>query len=85
MSLSELDRVRSIALALPEVSERLSHGAPCFSAPTPGASGVFGDWVGVYLDTRDDLAVDWGEVAAIVEDAYRLRAPKRLIAQLDGM
>lgn len=26
----ELDRVRRIALALPEVSERLSHGEPCF-------------------------------------------------------
>ncbi len=26
----ELDRVRRIALALPEVNERLSHGEPCF-------------------------------------------------------
>jgi hypothetical protein len=26
----ELDRVRRIALALPEVNERLSHGTPCF-------------------------------------------------------
>jgi hypothetical protein len=26
----ELDRVRAIALALPEVTERLSHGATCF-------------------------------------------------------
>lgn len=26
----ELDRVRRIALALPEVTERLSHGEPCF-------------------------------------------------------
>ena len=26
----ELDRVRKIALALPEVNERLSHGEPCF-------------------------------------------------------
>lgn len=26
----ELDRVRGIALALPEVSERISHGEPCF-------------------------------------------------------
>ncbi|MDB5075830.1 MAG: hypothetical protein JWO42_2009 [Chloroflexi bacterium] len=25
-----LDRLRAIALALPEVSERMSHGAPCF-------------------------------------------------------
>jgi hypothetical protein len=27
---SDLERVRQIALALPEVSERLSHGATCF-------------------------------------------------------
>lgn len=27
---TELDRVRAIALALPEVTERLSHGAPTF-------------------------------------------------------
>jgi hypothetical protein len=30
MGLSELDGVRRIALTLPEVNERLSHGAPCF-------------------------------------------------------
>jgi len=122
-----LERVRQIALALPEVTERLSHGAPCFFirdrkpigrfhdidfagdgrvslwcpappgvrdelvttepdrffAPTPSASGVFGDWIGVYLDTEGDLAVDWQEIAAIVEEAYRLRAPKTLVARLD--
>jgi len=30
MGRSELDGVRKIALALPEVNERLSHGAACF-------------------------------------------------------
>jgi hypothetical protein len=30
MGTHELDRVRGIALALPEVHERLSHGEPCF-------------------------------------------------------
>jgi len=30
MGTPELDRVRGIALALPDVNERLSHGAPCF-------------------------------------------------------
>jgi hypothetical protein len=30
MAQNELDGVRKIALALPEVNERLSHGAPCF-------------------------------------------------------
>ena len=36
-------------------------------------------WVGVRLD----VDVDWDEVADIVEDAYRLVAPKKLVAQLD--
>jgi hypothetical protein len=30
MGALELNRVREIALALPEVNERFSHGAPCF-------------------------------------------------------
>ncbi len=37
-------------------------------------------WLGVRLDTDPD----WDEVAALVEDAYRLVAPKTLIARLDG-
>ena len=36
-------------------------------------------WLGVRLDVR----VDWDEIAAIVEDAYRVVAPKTLVAQLD--
>lgn len=54
-----------------------------FFAPTPSASGVFGDWIGVYLDTSGELAVDWDEIAAIIEGAYRLRAPRTLVARLD--
>lgn len=127
MASHPLERIREIALALPQVTERLSAGAPCFFvadrkpicrfhdaefandgrtsiwcpaptgvrdelvatepdrffAPTPSASGVFGDWIGIYLDTKDELAVDWREVAAIIEEAYRLRAPKRLVARFD--
>jgi hypothetical protein len=37
-------------------------------------------WLGVRLD-RD---LDWDEVAGIVEDAYRLVAPKKLVAELDA-
>jgi hypothetical protein len=38
-------------------------------------------WVGLRLDLQD---VDWGEVAELVADSYRLVAPKRLagLAQL---
>jgi hypothetical protein len=126
MGTKELGRVRKLALALPEVNERLSHGAPCFFvrdkrplayfhdadsqgdgritlwcpappgvreelveteperffAPTPSSSGVFKDWIGVFLDSSSGTRVDWTEVAAVLEDAYRLVAPKKLIAQL---
>ena len=120
-------RVRGIALALPDVSERVSHGEPCFFVretralcyyhddhnddgrlslwcpaapgvqdelvsaepgrffkPPTSARGTFSDWLGVFLDTTGDDIVDWDEIAAIVEDAYRLVAPRSLIAELDG-
>ncbi len=126
MGASELDRLRRTALALPEVSERLSHGAPCFFvrgtqpicyfhdhhrgddrislwcpapagvaeslvnaeperffAPLTSVAGAFSGWLGVYLDATGEDAVDWVEVGAIVEDAYRTVAPKSLIARLD--
>ncbi|HEX3816408.1 MAG TPA: MmcQ/YjbR family DNA-binding protein [Mycobacteriales bacterium] len=37
-------------------------------------------WVGVFLDVP---GVDWDEIAEIVQDGYRMVAPKTLIAQLD--
>lgn len=46
-----------------------------FSPPYVGPSG----WVGIYLDRNPD----WKETAAILEDAYRLIAPKKLLAKLD--
>lgn len=42
-----------------------------FVPPYVGPSG----WIGVWLDD----GVDWTEVKHIVEDAYRLIAPKRLL------
>jgi predicted DNA-binding protein (MmcQ/YjbR family) len=35
-------------------------------------------WLGVYLD----VPVDWAEIAEIVTEAYRMIAPKKLVAQL---
>jgi hypothetical protein len=113
-----LPRLRAICLALPEATERLSHGEPtwfvrdkksfamyadrhhddrvAFWCPAPpgvqaelvetepdrffrppyvGPSG----WLGVYLD----VPVDWDEITAIVREAYRNVAPKRLAALLD--
>jgi hypothetical protein len=121
----ELDRVRAIALALPEVTERLSHGATCFFVrykrplcyfhdhhnddrvtlwcpappgaqealvareprrffkPPTSASGTFSDWLGVFLDPPGDAAVDWDEIAEILEDAFRLVAPVTAVTELD--
>ena len=114
-----LDRLREICLALPETTERPSHGAPTFfvrdkktfvmfmddhhgdgrlaiwCAAPEGVQGSLVDeeperffvppyvghrgWLGVRLD----VDVDWDEIAGIVEDGYRLVAPKRLVAELD--
>jgi len=38
-------------------------------------------WLGLWLDTPQ---VDWEEVEAILVGAYRLTAPKKLIAELDA-
>jgi hypothetical protein len=37
-------------------------------------------WLGVRLD----VSVDWDEIADLVVDAYRMVAPKRLLAELDA-
>jgi hypothetical protein len=46
-----------------------------FRPPYVGHRG----WIGVRLDGD----VDWGEIAEVAEDAYRVIAPARLIALLD--
>jgi hypothetical protein len=114
-----LERLRRLCLALPETSERLSHGEPTWfvrdkrafamyanhhhddrlavwlAAPpdaqrilvaseperffTPPYVGVRG-WLGVWLD----VPVDWDELADLVADAYRMVAPRRLLATLDA-
>ncbi len=114
-----IERLRQICLALPETTERLSHGEPTFfirdrktfvmcadhhhddrlafwcAAPDgfqrmlveaepdrffiPPYVGHRG-WLGVRLD----VPVDWDEIRAIVEGAYREVAPRRLVAELDA-
>lgn len=112
-------RVRAICLALPGVTEKVSHGSPAFfagkqflmlwvhghhdhqfphlwCAAPPGAQAELvmteGErffrppyvggrgWVGVRLDGT----IDWRELEAICEDAYRTVASKRLLATLDA-
>jgi predicted DNA-binding protein (MmcQ/YjbR family) len=113
-----LESLRRLCLALPETTERLSHGEPTWfvrdkktfvsyanhhhddrlgfwCAAPPGVQEALvaqssdryyrppyvghRGWLGVYLD----VPVDWAEIAEIVEDAYRMIAPKRLVAELD--
>ena len=45
-----------------------------FKPPYVGDRG----WLGMYLDGN----VNWGQVAAIVEEAYKSAAPKKLIATI---
>ena len=64
--------MRKICLALPETSERLSHGAPTFFVPPyVGHRG----WLGVRLDR----GLDWNELAGIAEDAWAKVAPPKLV------
>jgi hypothetical protein len=46
-----------------------------FVPPYVGKSG----WVGAFIDR----GADWEIVADLLRDAYRLTAPKKLVAQLD--
>ena len=114
-----LDRVRALIEALPETSEKLSHGAPtwwggrktfaCYhdgsydegrravwiKAPDGAQAALIeadparfyrpkylgpSGWVGVRLEGK----VDWGEIEDLLVQGYRLVAPKRAIAKLDG-
>lgn len=115
-----LEKLRRLCLALPETTERLSHGEPTwfvrgkktfvmyadhhhddrlafwcaapagaqetlvaaeperfFRPPYVGHRG----WLGVYLDVE----VDWDEIAEVVSDAYRMVAPKSLVAKLNTL
>ncbi len=64
--------------------ELLSTEPERFFKPPTSASGTFSAWLGVYLDTSGEFAVDWQEITAIIEDAYRTVAPKSLLVELDN-
>src|SRR5262245_51848801 len=59
------------------VAERLVNSAPDrFHIPKfVGHQG----WVGLWLDTPD---IDWTEVEAILKEAYRMTASRKLIAEI---
>ena len=71
MSTGELEHVRAIALAMPEVSERISHGALCFfiGDKTPlcyyhdnhRGDGRVSIWCPAYPDFREELVRNQSE------------------------
>jgi hypothetical protein len=71
------DRLGFWCAAPPGAQEERIATAPdrFFRPPYVGHRG----WLGVYLD----VPVDWDEVAVLVEDAYRMIAPKPLVELLD--
>lgn len=118
MTDDKVSRLRALCLALPDVTERISHGEPTWfirgkktfvtlsdhhhddrfgfwCAAPPGAQEalVASDpqhyfrppyvghrgWLGVYLD----VPVNWDEIAELVNDAYRVVAPAKLVALLE--
>ena len=115
-----LDRMRKLCLALPEATERPSHGAPTWFVRDKKTFVMFHDdhhgdgrlaiWCAApsgvqemlveqeparffrppyvghrgWLGVRLDVDVDWDEMATIAEEAYRIVAPKQLIAKLDS-
>ena len=71
-------RVAVWCKALAEFQEDLVDTDPdlFFIPPYVGPSG----WVGIRLDRK----VDWELVAEVLEEGYRLVAPKRAIAKMDA-
>lgn len=65
--------------AAPGLQELLVGAVPerFFRPPYVGQHGWIGAWA--------DVDLDWDELADLVEESYRMTAPKRLVAQLDAV
>ena len=72
------DRLGAWCAAPEGAQEMLVQADPTrfFRPPYVGHRG----WLGVYLD----IEVDWGEIAIVIERAYRRVAPKRLSGRLQA-
>jgi hypothetical protein len=78
------NRVTIWCPAAPGVADELASVDPeRFFRPQTSRSGAFASWIGMVLDPPPGRGVDWDEVAAILEEAFRLRAPRHLVAELD--
>ena len=113
-----LEKLRSLCLALPETTERLSHGEPTWfvrgkktfvmyanhhhddrlafwcAAPDGAQDALVASdperffvppYVGYrgWLGVRLDVPVDWNQIEDLVVAAWRMVAPKKLLAELD--
>ncbi len=66
--------------AAPEGGQDVLVGAEPLRYFVPPYVGHRG-WLGVYLD----VDVDWDAAALIIDDAYRVVAPRALVARLDSL
>jgi hypothetical protein len=55
-----------------------------FSKPPTSQRGVFAGWLGVFLDLAPQDEVQWEEITTILEEAFRIVAPKSLVAEHDA-
>ncbi len=76
-SLHGIDRWSVWCKAPPGVQQLVVGSDPkrFFVPPYVGSKG----WIGAYLDVEQD----WDELAELIDESYRMTAPKRLTAQLD--
>ena len=79
------DRVTIWCPAPPGAAEELTEADPeRFFRPLPSRSGAFAGWLGVVLEPPPAGGVDWAEVAAIIVEAFRTVAPRRLRTELEN-
>ena len=73
------DRMSLWCKAPPGVQEALVAARPdrIFVPPLLGHSG----WIGIWLDGDSE----WDEIADLIDESYRMTAPKRLLKQLDAV
>lgn len=77
---AEFARTAVLVKADPLEREALLSDERCFHPAYLGPSG----WIGLsFLPAASPEAVDWEEVAELVETSYRLTAPARLVRLLD--
>jgi hypothetical protein len=116
---ASLKRLRKLISALPETSEKLSHGSPTFWGgkktfasfhDNHHGDGRVAAWIKSNHEAQEDLVAafpdaiyippyvgpsgwigvvlgketDWSLVEGLLEEGYRMVAPRRAVAQLDA-